>query len=600
MDPYGPADRRHLFEAIKHHWKVLSVERKRRAQLIRKYAGSSYGADEIRLKDERETVLNLMLQTAEAHMLSLAGGNPRYNITAKSVQGAGFATRYKIALNNLVQEIHLVETIRACALDSFFGPAWCKIYLEDAALVEIESDVWMDPGQPFAARVSPEDFVFDTEAQHFRKVLFAGDRYRIPFEDVAGGDTRFEWTEKHEEAIRPTTRRDMSEKDELARQISRGERPDDGEYEPMVDLVDLWLPREGLVVTWAVRDKMELIDTDPLSAQEWDGLESGPYHMLNLGPVPDNMLPTSPAQNVEFLFELTNSIYRKLAVQAKRQKEITAVEEGAQSDGAALRDAQDGDMVTLHRLGAHGVFRLGGIDQEMAMWGERLINLGDRMGGNVSSRLGLGPSSETVGQDRMIMGQVGRSEAYMQQKMVDFAAELGAHLAYLLFTDPAMELPGKQKIDFTDYEVDAPWVPEDREGDFNDYDYKLEPYSLAYQSPSDRAMKLRQFMSEMVPLMPILQQMGWEIDLSRYLQIQADLLDSPQLLEVFRPAGPPPEMQQGGGGHQATQSPVTSRETIRRSESGGQQTPGAQAQQALQGMGAAGGNGRGGGMEALG
>jgi hypothetical protein len=91
-----------------------------------------------------------------------------------------------------------------------------------------------------------------------------------------------------------------------------------------VDLVDLYLPREGLICTLpyqqgATADKF-------LAQSEYVGPDSGPYHMLAFTPVSDNILPVAPVSIWYDLHVLGNRIARKLARQADASKRVLAYE----------------------------------------------------------------------------------------------------------------------------------------------------------------------------------------------------------------------------------------------------------------------------------
>ena len=87
----------------------------------------------------------------------------------------------------------------------------------------------------------------------------------------------------------------------------------DAEIEDVVDLIDVYLPKERLVCTWPVYGKFEIMSTRPLAVLPWDGPETGPYRFLSLIDVPDNIMPTSPAQSLYTLFYLYNFLMRRIA-----------------------------------------------------------------------------------------------------------------------------------------------------------------------------------------------------------------------------------------------------------------------------------------------
>lgn len=578
MDYYNPEDRTEFLRAVEYHDRRIRQFRRTRARLIRDYAGSMYRDStfgEARIKQ----FANLMRQAAESHMLQLAGGEPRFLITSRKTKLAPFAKHFQTAINNLAQEIHLGETIRDIVLDAFFGPGIAKILLADAPLVEVEEDVLMDPGQPFIDRVSLDDFIFDTDASEVRKFSFVGDRYRIPFYLVEEDEIRFD--QKVTKNLRPTPRRDIDGDHEEAKAIAFGQTSDDGEFEPYIDLVDIYFPRDKTVVTWAIKSQWDLLNTDPLAIQEWDGDETGPYEILNLGPVPDNVLPSSPAENLKYLFDLVNSVYRKMNNQARRQKTIGIVPPGAEEDVDKIIRANDGEAVVVTDPESVKELALGGVHPANLQFAISAETMADRMAGNLQSKLGLGPSAETASQDRMISGQIGATQQALQEKVVRFVSRLGQHLAWMLFHDPVKEIPGSIRVEGTDYEYDSTWSPDVREGSYSDYEYRVEPYSLAYKSPQERAQTLNQFVQMLLPMMPMLQQQGMSFDFQRFLEIQAELLDAPRLLELFKPGEPTGEP---GTPNQATQSPVTQRTQIRRGESSGV-NPQQQQQNLLQMMG---------------
>jgi hypothetical protein len=564
MNPNNESHRERFFKAVEHHYKALDHFRQGRAKLIEQYAGTMYRS----IAGERKyrIFVNLMQQTAQAYMLALAGSRPRYLITAGH-RLAKFSKHFQVHLNNLIEEIRLEESLSACAMDAFFGPAFMKIYLADAPMVEVEADTWMDPGRPFADRVSMDDLVYDTDAQDFRAVQFMLDRYRIPFYVLQEDEGRFDPDVVSQ--LKPAARRDLAETSELAQGISIGHEADQGEFEPMVDLVDVYFPRENQIVTWATQSRMRLLNTDPLVVHDWDGVETGPYRYLNLGPVPDNVMPSSPAANLKYLFDLANSLYRKMNLQARRQKNVFTAEPGSEEDAGRIRDAEDGAIVTVSHNDAHSQINIPGVDQNVLGFAMHAVTLADRMAGNISTRLGLGAEAETAAQERMIGARVSRQESFMQQKMVKFASEIGKDLAYLLYTDPVKEMAGRVRVDGTKIEYTSNWTPEYRDGQFGDYSLQIEPYSMAYKTPQERAGVLMQMVQQLAPLFPMLQQQGWEFDLGRFLELQSELLSEPRLLEVFKPGGPkPPEQQGGGGQHDATQAPVTTRNNVRTSVTG--------------------------------
>lgn len=152
----------------------------------------------------------------------------------------------------------------------------------------------------------------------------------------------------------------------------------------------------------------------------------------------------------------------------------------------------------------------------------------------------------------------------MRGKVNRFATQIGQDIAHLLFQDQNKVI--SNTMETGGYSVDATWTPSRREGEFSDFDFLVEPYSMAYQSPIQRAQVLRQQVQELLPMMPLLQQQGVEFDVQRYLEIQSELLDIPRLLEIFRFDG---TAEAGSQDKSSSQSAITSRNNTRTSVRGG-------------------------------
>ena len=106
-----------LDKAIKHSTRALRPFRDNRSKLIKDYVGSQYGSQNY---DRQEIIQNLMYQTAETYTMALAANRPRCLITSLHPELTWFANQFQVAINNLIKEIKLEETLRAAVLDAFF------------------------------------------------------------------------------------------------------------------------------------------------------------------------------------------------------------------------------------------------------------------------------------------------------------------------------------------------------------------------------------------------------------------------------------------------------------------------------------------------
>jgi hypothetical protein len=78
------------------------------------------------------------------------------------------------------------------------------------------------------------------------------------------------------------------------------------------------------------------------------------------------------------------------------------------------------------------------------------------------------------------------------------------------------------------------------QGDFEDLDVRVDPYSLQHTTPQSRAMALNQIIQQTIlPILPLLVRQGMMLDLSAYLRKLGEYLDMPELNEILTNREPP-------------------------------------------------------------
>jgi hypothetical protein len=539
--------------AIKANRLALEPFRVTRRSLIEDYVGSWYSTAGAKF----ETLVNLINQTADTYTIALAANNPRVKVSTRRPDLLPFAFRYEMALNNLIQEMDLDQTLQAIVLDAFFCIGVAKVCLADAGQLEIEQDVWFDPGKPWVGRVSADDLIMDLSAKELSKMRFSGDMYRVAFDKVKGEPA---FDRKVVKELTPTSKRTLETTTDLARDIAAGNAVDDDELEPMIWLMDIWLPENREVATFAVDTELP-----PLLVRPWTGNQGGPYKYLVLADTPDNVIPSAPAQNLKGLHDLYNGLYRKMASQARQQKTVVLYPPGGEEDAEHHRLAKNGQYIKCLDPKSIQPVDTGGVNNITAAFSLSVLDIFDRQAGNLKAMAGLGAQSDTVGQEEIIQANVSRKEAKMQARVVQFAAEVCHDLGFILWNDGFLEIPGSLEIGQTGIRVDNSWTPEQRDGQFDQYEFKVEPYSMVYTTPMQKVQKIERVLQQVAPLWPMFQASGATLDVQELIRILADNMDLPEIQRIITFAA---QMAQGEGlgGDENTvrQSPITSRETVRR------------------------------------
>jgi hypothetical protein len=576
-DIYGDYDRKHdgkldaLYRSIEASYRGLEPFRNLNRKLIREYAGPAYGECE-----QKRKYLNMTAQLVDAYTMLLAANRPKAEVTTKFQSLQPYARHYSVGLNNLITEIGLEHTIRRWVLDAFFNVGVIKLHQKDAGEIQFEKNLWMDPGTPFASNVSLDNFVYDMGARTWGEVRWAGDMYRVPLEDIQHGAEIGMYDPEVAAEITPTSKYHIDK--ELVAEFSKGNETDLDDFQPMVDLADIWVAREHKIYTFVVAHRNKFcIKSKPLAVMDWNDPECGPYHLLGFSDVPDNIMPIGPAVHMDEMDRLINNIMRKQARQAMRQKDGMIYSAQGSETAKRWQKSPDGGMFQGDPTGMQRVSEGGAnpVNQQFLL---NILELYNRQSGNLDSMLGLGAQAETVGQEQLIHDAGNRKIGAMQARVLDATRRMLKSLAFMLWEDEFKEIAGQIETD-AGYLVDANWKAGDREGNFLDYNFDVNVFSMAYRPPAQQAESLMGIIKNVVvPLMPNLMQQGGAINVAALMNELSDKLDMPVLKDVIQ-FNMPPMMEQGKP-ETSIKPASTTRTYERTSRAGGPTGPGKMAQMA--------------------
>lgn len=554
FDLHDNRSRGRLRKAIKTSREVFEPFRRVHKELIRDYVGSWYSEGGARNK----TLVNLMNQTARIYTVALAAHNPQVLISTPEVDYLPFARRFEVNLNRLISDMELDVTFRAIVLDAFFCIGCGVVMMRDTdtrfhGLLESEEDVWLDPGEPWLNRVSLDDLILDMSAKELTKMRYCGHRYRADYEKVMD-EPGYDKAVKAK--ITPTSKSSVDNPD-FARDIAAGIAVDDDELKPMVWMQNIWVAENNTVSTMTVDQ-----DLPPLLEKKWTGSQAGPYKFLSLGNTPDNLIPTSPAINLKGMHDLQNRLHRRMEKDSDAHRIINAYPPSSAEDAEKLRKAERNSWVRVNDPKSIQQVELGGVDQRDLGLATFIQEEYDRFAGNLVAMGGLGVQSATLGQEEMIAGQVSRTEADMRMAVVNFASECILDLGRLMWEDQTLEIQSSIPVGNSGIEISGNWTPENRVGNFEDYQFRVEPYSMVFKTPEQKLQELFQVLQQVAPLWPMFQASGATLDAEAIIDEIARLKNRPEFKRFITFASPAAML--GGDQNTVRQSPVTSRETVRR------------------------------------
>ncbi len=563
MDINNLTERERLHRVVQGHYRALEPFRKLVKDLVVEFAGSNYGNGGP--SPRFQTMIPLTKQMVDAYQMALVANRPRVMCSTPYQELRWFSKVYEVAINNLIKEIGVEYTLRSAVLDALFGLGIVKVHMADAGVVQVEHDLWMDPGQPFVSNVALDNFVYDMGASKFSQCKFAGDAYRIAYSDLQDASI---YDQEVVKEIKPSSKYGHDQ-DRLER-ISRGWEVDQDELEPMVDLIDIWVARDRMIYTFELDRNASLFTPRGkcLSQMPWEGHEHGPYHLLSFSDVPENIMPTSMIADLAELSRVINSIMRKNSRRARNQKKVLVYTPAAAEGASKLIRAGDDAAVEVHDPKQIGKMEMGGVDAANAQFMTQAIQIFKEQCGNLDALLGLAAQSDTVGQEQLIHGAVGKKVAQMQTRVVDFSCRVIHDLAYLLWNDRYKTMPGEIPIEGSDLGgFPANWTPDERLGNFLQYQFDVDIYSMPYSSPSQKANATTQVLGQIMPAAQLLMQQGGNIDFHELINQYAEYYNIPRLKDIIKFTGVPAEM--GGGGEQPGMATSTTRNYNRHSSSDG-------------------------------
>lgn len=511
-----------LHQEIKDSLDDLEIFRANRLEILKQIVGHNYSNN----GSAERLPVNMIDLASDIYMNHLAANTPATLVSSPKIGLRSSASMLKLGLNHLMEEINFEDTIQTCVQNALVGLSPVRIGLNPSKTVEIGGSTH-DVGQPFVDAIDLSDWVHDMKARSLEDVAFCGHRYRMMLRDfrASGLFTEIEKVQLLDEADRDE---DYEEYD--PRRISQGQDTESDRMNKYVELWDIWLPSEGLVIT------IQLDNIDAVFRQvEWDGPEAGPYRFLWFKRIPNNIMPLAPLTSLLDLQDGLNRVFNKLIQQAERQKTITFVNAGSEKNGQLIKDAEDGDMITTDDPSSVREAKYGGIDQENLMFSLQMKSLIAYFAGNLDTLGGLATQADTLGQEELLSAGATKKIRGMEKAVFKFVKAIVGDLAFYLWTDPLMELPLVARVGGRGgMDIPITYTPEMREGDFLDYNIKIEPHSMQHNSPQEKLQKINRFIQgTAIPMAPIWQQQGIVLDAQKLTDLVAEYDNIPELNDLF-------------------------------------------------------------------
>ena len=568
-------DYKELLESIHGSRKTLEHYRQRRRERIELYCGADYSTE----TGPAPRPLNFIRQYVDIVGRSLVPKSPQAMLSTFTSKQRPAVKAMEDWANPYFDRIDLGGTLRRAVVDALFQVGHVKVGLATPADAAASS-YGIEPGDPYACPVSLDNIVFDVYANSKESLQYIGHWLRVPVDSVR--DSKVYNLGRKE--IEPTERRQFnSDGDEVANTLlgwaAHGTRR---EAFPMCDILEVFLPRQRKWCTFGGdgTGRAMLYKDGPIREVDFKGPHCGPFHWFGFGWPPDQLMPAGTLLNLTDLDMAANDTFRKLWRQATRCKENDVFEATSKEDADALQKAADGQVLLWSRFGAYQKVRTGGPLPELVNFLGVLRELFNYMSGNISTQGGLQAEADTATQEKLLAANSSGMITDMQGDVMESVKSVMDSMLWYFWENPfkIMQTEYKRKgyprIERTLYPAGTVdprtgrLMDLTREIAFEQIDMRLDPYSISFQTPQQRAAKLRGMFTQVIaPVYQLLKAQGLDWDMDKFMRDLGKYEDEPGY-ESYLNLGEPldPTQQDVGGGEGG--AAVSGEKTYRRQDEG--------------------------------
>lgn len=472
----------------------------------------------------------------------LAMSNPKIKCEARIDPLKPWAYTTQLAINHLLREIKFAKTVlRPAIFNSMFGAG----IIRSGVMKEYESEILgnhLEVGQPYAALVDDEDYIGDVSANTREDFEMEGNYYVMPTERA-----KEFFGPKHADNITPSFKLhgEQTITDVTKQQVSGSE------YHTLrywTRFMDVYIPDEGTIITLLADDSYN----KKLREVDYDGPEDGPYDFLGYKFAMKNPMPIPPAWGWIDMDTAMNALINKMRNQAERERSVLIYGAEGTDDAELIQQSRDGGSVRVDDVNNTAERKFGGVNPANYDWVTYIEQQFSIQGGNLYQLGGRGQQANTLGQEQMLMTNASRIVDDMEQAVYDIAESVIRKLCWHVWTDPLIQIPVIKRIEGAG-SVDVLFDSYAKEGDFYDFNFKIQPYSMQRFNPGLQSQKLQQFLTGwLIPILPLAYQQGNKINIDATTRKIAEYMQL-DIEDIWESVVPPDGGQVGMGPYQPAQ-----------------------------------------------
>lgn len=525
-----------LYRAIESARSGMKVYRQNKRAIVEQIVGSQYSDN-----GAKEPVpVNEMRFAFYVYQQMLTPKHPQGLFVTRAEPLKRAVEELQETTNQTLDGMELADTLEEALGDALVSMGITKTVTTYEEHYSVPS--YHGSGYPCCRTVSLDNFIWDFRAEGRDDIEFLGDQYRMRREDAEDNDAFDQDVVAKIPASERRTHNDTGE--EKTGTISRGDdaADKDDEVYDYIDLIDVYLPRRKLFLTISADMATYL---PPLRETKWEGPGCyGPYDLLMFKKVPGQLMGLPPAVNWQDLHGHVNELMRKLLDQGLRQKKVGLANARVADDVKSIKDALDGEIIVSTGTPAVVEMSFGGVDNNTLAFSTALMGLFNKLNGNIEVLAGLGPQSNTLGQDEMINAAANKSLVDMQERVFRFVAGIIRKVAWIIQSDPMVDIKATKPLRIRpDIRVPFKYNAQTQPAELTDYNVQIHPYSMTSQAPAARLNAINGFMQSVgIPMYQAMAQQGIVIDWPKFVDLWSQYAQLPEIKDLLKvaPQGPMP------------------------------------------------------------
>jgi len=466
-------------------------------------------------------LVNLINRAVSTGVAYLAEGNPKVSIEPKAPRLRSLAYAMKLIINFLIEKQNFAENVFIPgAVASYFGPAIARTFDVYNRCVSTDNEL-IKVGSPKVVIIEPCDYIGDPSVKVRADFAFEGDIYRLPTKyakDLFARKNKYgkqvaDYIESDAKLVTKYSAEELTAEDGYDYNRLALE-----EYSTFIDVYNI---KEKVIETiMPMGQKAVVLKTIDASFN--------PYDYLGYRYPPSCPIPIPPAWDIYDLDVTTNIVAKAERKKAEAQKTLIAAEPTSKKAATAVVNAKEGvPVITVKGMDGVKQFNFSGVTSEGLGWLQWADNEFQKAGSTTSDIFrGSGPTSQTLGQDQMVMSNAARMVNSYYTSFHNWMTSILRKWTNLVMDNPAsyvevldtVEIPG-----LGDYEYPVYFSKADKVADFSQLILNVVPYSTQRKTPEMKYQSLFQFATAWIlPTLQLRRQQGADIDLEMLDNVLAE------------------------------------------------------------------------------